>query len=346
MTRKNNNNNSQSPRGSTNIVVGSNAQVSSSSASSAATRLSEYNSRAEQRRREERDQAAAIVPILASRSYHIPGNTWRQDWIHYFANNHPVLGLCFHHKLHPVGKCKRIIVLIGSIACGLVISNLLYLYFLSTDQGVSGEFISVDFRVNATVASQSVGISNLSFTNYQITLWTVGTFIHTMFDLSVWYLAACGCCQPGGSLESWGPHLRWMGSYITLLAVTLTAATATLVVVVRATLNDHPEAVNKDHEIQSGGLFDDAVQFGETSGPGAYQFLVSWCIEVLISWFIYNFAIGTVFFSGVLGCYRLPLLGGRPREVMLLEKQEGVHLPPTPTLSDDEECGVRSPPKK
>ena len=304
---------------------------------SAATRLSKYNTRAELQRRTERDQAAAIVPILASRSYHIPGNTWRQDWVQYFANNHPVFGLCFHHKLHPVGKCKRIIVLIGSIACGLVISNLLYLYFLSTSQGVDGEFISVDFRVNATVASQSVGISNLSFTNYQITLWTLGTFIHTMFDLSVWYMAACGCCQPGGSLEAWGPHLRWMGSYLTLLAVTLTAATATLIVVVRATLNDHPEAVRPNDSLQSGGLFDDAVEFGETSGPAAYQFLVAWCIEVLISWFVYYFIFGTVFFSGILGCYRLPLLGGRPREVMLLERQEGLHHPATPTSSYDEE---------
>ena len=155
-------NNKEHTRGPTNTAgrgkaIGS--SPSSSSTSAAATRLSEINTRAELKRRAERDQAAAIVPILASRSYHIPGNTWWQDWIQYFANNHPVFGLCFHHKLHPVGKCKRVIVLIGSIACGLVISNVLFLYFLSTSQGVNGEFISVDFRLNATVASQSVGIS-------------------------------------------------------------------------------------------------------------------------------------------------------------------------------------------
>jgi hypothetical protein len=36
-----------------------------------------------------------------------------------------------------MGTWKRIIVLIGSIACGLTISNILYLYFLSTDEGIN-----------------------------------------------------------------------------------------------------------------------------------------------------------------------------------------------------------------
>lgn len=313
--------------------------ASSGQSLSAASRLSNYTNRAQMARRAERDAAAAVVPALAAQAYHIPGNTWRQDWLQYFGNNHPIFGFCFHHKLHPMGTWKRIIVLIGSIACGLTISNILYLYFLSTDEGINPA-ISVDFHLNSTLASQGIGVSQLSLSNYQITLWTLGTSVHTMFDLSVWYTAACGCCLPGGRLESLG-GLRWMGNYVVLFAVIVTAAVASLVVVVRATLVDHPDV--DPTSIHSGGLFDDAIPLGQTSSPDDYKFLAAWCIELLISWFAINFIFGTILFSGILGCYRLPFLGGRPREVMLHERERLKHTPTVSDADNDEEYGQSSP---
>ena len=162
-----------------------------------------------------------------------------------------------------------------------------------------------------------------------------------MFDLSVWYIAACGCCQVGGTFEAWGPRFRWVANYLTLLVVTLTAATATLVVVLRATLEDHKRNVVAHNATQSAGLFDDEVQFGQTSSPDAYRFLISWCIEVLISWFAFYFIFGTIFFSGILGCFKLPLLGGRPREVMLLQQKEGASNSPRSLGDRDEENVLR-----
>lgn len=293
-------------------------RVTAATSSTAASRLSKYNSRSEMARKAERDRAAAIVPALAARSYHLPGNTWRQDWWQYFKNNHPVLGLCCHDRLHPIGTCKRVIVLVGSIASGLAITNLLYLYFLSTDEGLAGEFASFNFNANVTVANTDLAVTEVTFTYYQITLWTVGTSLHSLFDLSVWFIAACGCCQAGGSLECLGGRCSWMGSYIVLFAVVIVAATASFIVVLRATLEDQDLDVSALNA--TAGALNGDLQF--TVKPEAYRFLISWGIELVLALFVYYFVLGTILFSGVLGCGRLPFLGGRPRELYLEEKQE------------------------
>ena len=51
------------------------------------------------------------------------------------------------------------------------------------------------------------------------------------------------------------------------------------------------------------------------------DFVWSYMIEMILSLFIYYPIGATILFSGVLGCGSLPLLGGRPREVMLEKKQ-------------------------
>lgn len=57
-----------------------------------------------------------LVPRLAKRAYHLEaGNTWRQDWVQYQRNTHPVFGLCLHHEYHPIGTPQRVVILVGSI---------------------------------------------------------------------------------------------------------------------------------------------------------------------------------------------------------------------------------------
>ena len=72
----------------------------------------------------------ALIIALANRSYHLPNHTLFQDLIQYFANNHPLLGICFHNKFHPISTRMRIVALIGSILCGLVISNLFVIHMI------------------------------------------------------------------------------------------------------------------------------------------------------------------------------------------------------------------------
>jgi hypothetical protein len=215
------------------------------------------------------------------------------------------------------------------------VTNIIYLWFLTqSEDGVDGEFASLALNANITIAKAGLSLDEVVFTNYQITLWTVGTTIHCMFDLSVWFIAACGCCQAGGSLECLH-GFRWMGSYIVLFAVVVTAATASFIVVLRATLDDHPEIDAEN--ITSAGLFDDAIVLGSTDSVDSYRFLISWCIEMVLALFVYYFLVGTIFFSGILGCYTLPFLGGRPREVALEEKERlKRNLTASDTYEDEE----------
>ncbi len=53
-----------------------------------------------------------LISLLRRRSMHLPGNNWYQDWIQYIRNNHPLLGICLHHPLHPLRMGQRIYILL------------------------------------------------------------------------------------------------------------------------------------------------------------------------------------------------------------------------------------------
>lgn len=61
-----------------------------------------------------------LIPLLAQRSCHLPGNDWQQDWIQFMRNNHIVFGICLCHRLHPLEWWERIMALLGSVAVGCV----------------------------------------------------------------------------------------------------------------------------------------------------------------------------------------------------------------------------------
>ena len=63
------------------------------------------------------------------------------------------------------------------------------------------------------------------------------------------------------------------------------------------------------------------VDWEQIDGPSSFRFLAKYCVELLLAWFVYFPVIGTVMFSGVLGCGRLPVLGGRPRDKRLVEQE-------------------------
>jgi hypothetical protein len=81
-------------------------------------------------------EEAMLIQRLALQAYHIPGNSWSQDWNQFMLNNHPILGMICHHPKHPIKACTRFVALIGTVVVGLAITNLFYLFckfFLSTD---------------------------------------------------------------------------------------------------------------------------------------------------------------------------------------------------------------------
>ena len=141
---------------------------------------------------------------LAARAYHFPGNTWWQDWMQYLSNTHTVLGLFFHHPLHPMRFQERLVILMGSIAIGMTISNFTYMYYIKN--GYSMTEVVFTFVV-------------VDITRLMITLWTLGSFVHTVFDLLLWHMKACTICRYKGKIDErlsrWG---RVAGLFIVMLA--------------------------------------------------------------------------------------------------------------------------------
>ena len=93
---------------------------------------------------------------LGQGSYHLPGNPtepnkWWKDYCQFFRNNHPLLAPCFQDKLHPISKPMRAVGLVGSLMVGLVITNVIFLWFLPNHDDTS------DDETNVAVFKLSTG---------------------------------------------------------------------------------------------------------------------------------------------------------------------------------------------
>jgi len=268
---------------------------------------------------EESDEAKLIVPRLAKRAYHLPGNGWCRDWFQYMMNNHPLLGICCHHRLHPLKIGQRTIIFIGSIASGLAITNIVFLWFsFDREQDMNDVLFQLTILPNSTAIHTSY--QSVEVTRGTAVLWTLGSMTHSIFDLSIWYISACSCCRPGGICAAIG-CLRHCGSYLVVGVVMVVVAIATLVVVWRASEESREQY---EEEMEEMGVDDDVAvpRFGEIRGVSSFSFLMNYAIEVTLALLVYYPLFGTVLFSGVFGCGRIPVLGGRPRELHLEQKRQ------------------------
>jgi len=262
---------------------------------------------------EKEEELNRLKRRLAARAYHFPGNSWWQDWMQYLSNTHTVLGLFFHHPLHPLKMQERLVILFGSIAIGLTISNMTYLYFIHNDYGADEELFSLNSR-----HSKYTGIPEISVTKVMITLWTLGSFLHTVFDLGLWHMKACTLCRYGGLVDE---KLARMGRLVGLFIVLVVMGVGGYAVLLRATLEYKGEgSVSEEVEesIKNNEIYDMDVE-----DKRSFRFLLGYLVEFVLALFVYYPIAVTILFSGVLGCNgRVPLLGGRPREV----KKELLHL--------------------
>jgi len=220
---------------------------------------------------------------------------------------------------------QRVVMLIGSVAFGLAATCMVYLWFVQTGRDMNEEAFSVSIGDNVmgnSTSTVSTSYREVSVTHGMIVLWTVGSALHTMFDMTIWRVSACACCQHGGSLECMACGRNW-GSYIVVVIVALLVAFSTFVVVLRATIESH----DKD------GVDDDTYDWGEFENIDDFKFVLGYGIELFLALFVYNFLIGTIFFSGIFGC--LPLLGGRPRELKRLNDEKNVGQSGRSSRSDE-----------
>lgn len=216
---------------------------------------------------------------LADRRYHLPGNNACEDWIQYFLNNHPVLGICCHHPLHPLKFHLRILMLITSIAFGLGATS----------------FVIMWYWYDQSANDKLVGIKEVVITREMVAIFLFGSALHSVFDWIVWHTFACTACQPGGPLERY-ESCKWVGQHIAALICMLTIGLSGGLVWFRATSLEH------------------YLSFSE------FAFIGPYLLEIVVSLFIFSPILSTIFFSGILGCYRIPVLGGRPFELRAEER--------------------------
>lgn len=252
---------------------------------------------------------ATLVQCLALQSYHLPGYTWKQDWRQYMLNNHPVLGVFCHHPKHPIKACTRVVAMIGTIVVGLAITNLFYLFFILNPQ-YNRPLVTVMVEEEPTT----------TLTTGMLLLWTVGGGVHTMYNLLQWHIAACACCRPGGMCErqaccpSLGKHLLRV---LTLVIISM----AILIILLRVAIgNSRQELPPTNNSTDIHFLDDDSIEI-EVHDVSEFNFLIGYLVEMGLALFVYYPLGGTVLFSGILGCGRIPLLGGRPLEVAQEERR-------------------------
>ena len=277
--------------------------------------------------REAEAQRRRFIRRLAARAYHFPGNSWFEDWLQYTKNTHLVFGIFFHHPLHPVTSKERCIILLGSVAIGLLMSNLIYLWF-----------VEADFGMHDPVISLGPG-GNLAITKLMVALWTLGSFAHTIFDLSIWHIKACTLCRLIGGHVSDRAVKCGRSTGVTIVLFTL--AFATYLVLLRA--SEDFKARNGIDSNDLGEEDDNSFFHSVVLGGGAqsFDFLLGYFIEFILAVFVYNPLILTVVFTGMLGCDgRIPILGGRPREVAKEQryamKRQRYIMPQTLKLGDKE----------
>ena len=280
-----------------------------------------------------RDDKELLIPALGWRSYHLPGYSYCEDWLQYFQNNHPLLSLCCHHRLHPIGFGMRLVFLIGSVVVGLLLTNISWLcfYFTDTDQNEPAVTITlssggIEMQSNNTGSDMGMETGGPdSEETFQITqgmllLWTLGGALHALFDNTVWYITACVCC-----IQSKQHHrFKSCGSYCVIVLVLFVTTMATLVVLFRSTIETEEEQDQDASKAPFSAVYldtDETVSKLRFQKAESYSFLLSYAMELVLALGIYNPIVGTVLFSGILGCGRLPVLGGRPYEVWQEEQR-------------------------
>ena len=247
-----------------------------------------------------------LVPLLASQSCHLPGNTWCADWIQWFRNTHILFGICLHHRLHPLESWERCLLLAASISFGLVATNIVY---------------QLDYYDAYDDAEELISYKNYTITHGMLLLWTFGGLFHSIFDMLTWHIMACACCHPGGRWgdQSQSKRYKDCGSYALIPLIAALLGFAAFLVLLRASEEEHQD-MNDDDGVDA----DDGQQNGidiEIHDWRSFSFLSQYAIEIALAWFVYFPLLGTIVFSGVLGCKgRLPILGGRPRDLKRVEE--------------------------
>jgi hypothetical protein len=145
-------------------------------------------------------------------------------------------------------------------------------------------------------------ITQVSVTNGMIALWTIGSALNALYDLTILTIAGCECK---------GRTNNKLRSYSILFLVVMAVTISTLAVLIRATVSSNQQQAKI------------AQTFNLSYQPNAeaYRFLISYSVELVMSLFVWYPIVGCLLFSGILGCQKLPIIGGRQAQINKLQEE-------------------------
>ena len=262
---------------------------------------------------------------LARRAYHLPNNNYCQDYKQYLLNCHLLFGLFCYDKRSPVRMKHRLLILCGSLAFGLNITNIIYLWGNQVDEEITDAFtdwartnIYNGTNVTNAIIEDTIGDASdrlkVDIGSQLTILWTVGSAIHAAFDMALWHMISCGYCSYGTNASNRQDCLIF--GWSTAISIVMLMIIATCVVVYFRVFPLTDESDRLDEQLVS--IMDDEIEPAVVMGfflQGDFSFILAFIIEFLASLFIWTPFLMTTLFTGVLGCGRIPCIGGRPREV-------------------------------
>ena len=247
----------------------SHSVVSGQSRVTASELLKEYTKKAHKEHDAITEEELYITRLFASRSAHLPGNNWCQDWMQWMMNNHPLLALCFRHRLNPVGLWPRLVILLSSISFGMIATNLVYLFYRSYPDA-NGSVVKI------VIAEDNQGYTETVQITYEaIVVWTLGGLLHSLVDLGLWHLNACACC-----IQS---RVAKLGPLLSIAIAAVLAACSTFAVLWRATYEDDAIENSSANDIGEEEGVNDWVEIQNLS---SFQFLGTYYIELLSVWYV------------------------------------------------------------
>lgn len=215
----------------------------------------------------------------------------------------------------------RLVHFFGSIVFGLLVTNIIWLFLVlneTIDQDRAIFTLVFGGPQNQTYSNHSLAANDYSepeTPSFQVTqgmvmLWVVGGLMHAIYDNTIWYLTACICCLPGRRMEVLFGLKKYVYVFIALFIVFI-AAVSSFCVLVRAALADNAfkeEGLNVTlHDVDPLEGLENRTRF---------RFVMSYLIQMTLALFVWNPLVGTILFSGMCGCGVIPILGGRPYEVL------------------------------
>lgn len=256
---------------------------------------------------------------LSVRAYHLRGNSWCEDWQMYIKNNHLVFGMCCHHRLHPVRNKHRIILLMGSLAFGLIVTNLVYLwdddaFFGDVDNAITTWGDKIYNETELLRIDSEIHVAGLRMDTSQMgILWTLGSGVHSLFDFGLWHMISCGHCKQHMSCCT--KTAGWtMAVFLVAIVVSITMVLSFFRIYFESEDGDEMDEQESIIRAEISTGIETALDYANNDEPD-FHFLFGYLIELFLSLFVYTPIVQTVVFSGLLGCCWMPFLGGRPRSL-------------------------------